>query len=168
MMMVNEFDFYARLKKGGTASIYTIFGFDRVSKQLLSRECTKDDWQKGIDLVRAIEDNGIHFFASFGIGFDDQDRSVVDRILSFADKAGIDLAEFYIITPFPGTPFGIQLEKENRILHRNYTFWNHGNVVFKPLQWTQDELTADFYRLWNEFYKNKDPNRTIRTFDVTR
>lgn len=168
MMMVNEFDFYTRLKKGGTASIYTIFGFDRVSKQLLSKECTPDAWQKGIDLVRAIEDNGIHFFASFGIGFDDQDRSVVDRILSFADKAGIDLAEFYIITPFPGTPLGIQLEKENRILHRNYTFWNHGNVVFKPLHWTQDELITDFYRLWIEFYKNKDPQQTIRTFDVTK
>ncbi len=168
MMMVNDFHFYTKLKMGGAASIYTIFGFDRVSKKLFSKECTKDEWQKGINLVRMIEDNGIHFFASFGIGFDYQERGVVDRILEFSDKTGIDLAEFYIITPFPGTPFGIQMEKENRILHRNYNLWNHGNVVFKPKNWTTEELVSDFYKLWIEFYKNKDPKKTIRTFDITK
>jgi radical SAM superfamily enzyme YgiQ (UPF0313 family) len=166
MMMLNDFNFYTKLKAGGAASIYTIFGFDRVSKKLMSPECTPQEWRESIDLVRAIEDNGIHLFASFGIGFDDQDRGVVDRILAFAAQARIDLAEFYIVTPFPGTPFGIQCEKENRILHRNYTSWNHGNVVFKPLHWTEEELMKDFYRLWDEFYRDKDPKQTIRTFDV--
>ena len=166
MMMVNEYDHYTKLSEGGAVSMYTIFGFDRVSKHLFSKECTKDEWQKSIDLVRMIEDNNIHFFASFGIGFDDQDRDVVDKILKFADETGIDLAEFYIITPFPGTPFGIQIEKEGRILHRNYSLWNHGNVVFQPKNWSIEELNNDFYKLWNEFYKNKDPKNTIRTFDI--
>jgi radical SAM superfamily enzyme YgiQ (UPF0313 family) len=113
-----------------------------------------------------IEDNGIHFFASFGIGFDDQDRSVVDRILKFAEQAKIDLAEFYIITPFPGTPFGIQVENERRLLHRNYSLWNHSNVVFQPKNWTVDQLNDDFRTLWKTFYSKQDPHSTIRSFTI--
>ncbi len=166
MMMSHNYDLYSKLRAGGAASMYTIFGFDRISKHLFSDKCTREEWQKSVDLVRMIEDNDIHFFASFGIGFDDQNRNVVDRILRFTEETGIDLAEFYIITPFPGTPFGIQVEDEGRILHRNYSSWNHGNVVFKPKNWTEEELLQDFYTLWNSFYKNKDPQKTIRSFTI--
>ena len=92
--------------------MYTIFGYDRVSQRLLSPECTAEEWQQGIDLVRMIEDAGIHFFASYGIGFDEQKPGIADRILKFSHDAGIDLAEFYINTPFPGTPFGRTVEAE--------------------------------------------------------
>ncbi len=164
MMMAHDYSLYTKLKEGGTTSIYTIFGFDKVSKNLFSNDCTKEEWQNCVDLVRMVEDNGIHFFASFGIGFDDQERTVVDKILKFSTDTGIDLAEFYIITPFPGTPFGIQAEKEGRILHRNYSLWNHGNIVFQPKNWTIEELEEDFASLWNNFYKNIDPQKTIRSF----
>lgn len=164
--MVDRPEFYRQLVAGHASSMYTIFGFDRVSRMLLSPDCPPDEWKRCINLVRMIEDAGIQFFASFGIGFDDQDRGVVDRILRFSQDARIDLAEFYIVTPFPGTPFGDQIEREGRLLHRNYSNWNHGNVVFKPLNWTEKELNDDFEVLWREFYKGKNPTRTVESFDV--
>lgn len=166
MMMEDDESFYKKLKEGGANQIYTIFGFDRNSQQLLSKECQKDFWKKEVELVRMIEASGIHFFGSFGIGFDNQDRAVVDRILRFCDETGLDLAEFYILTPFPGTPFGNQMVQENRILHRNYSLWNHANVVFRPRNWTIDELADDFQKLWLDFYKNKDPEKTLRSFEL--
>ncbi|MDG5816286.1 cobalamin-dependent protein [Chitinispirillales bacterium ANBcel5] len=166
MMMVPDPQFYKKLYEGKAESIYTIFGFDSVSKNLLSPECSAEDWKKGVDLVRMIEDSGIHFFGSFGIGFDDQDEGVVDRILKFCDDARIDLAEFYIITPFPGTPFGTQVVKENRVLHRNYDLWNHSNVVFKPKNFTEQKLMESYDLLWREFYRCKTPEDTLRSFDV--
>jgi radical SAM superfamily enzyme YgiQ (UPF0313 family) len=166
MMMISDPEFYRKLKKGGASSMYTIFGFDRVSERLFSPECTREEWQNGIDLVRMIEDAGIHFFASFGIGFDNQDCSVYDRILKFAYESKIDLAEFYIITPFPGTPFGDQAVRENRILHRNYSIWNHGNIVFKPKNFTEKELMDGFYYLWKSFYSDKSANDTLRSFTL--
>jgi radical SAM superfamily enzyme YgiQ (UPF0313 family) len=166
MMMTPDPEFYKKLAKGGVSSMYTIFGFDRVSKRLFEKDCTKAEWQAGIDLVRMNEDAGIHFFASLGIGFDDQDRFVVDRILKFCKESKIDLAEFYIPTPFPGTPFGRRAEKEGRILHRNYNLWNHGNIVFKPLNFTEQELMNDFYTLWKSFYSDVKPEDTLRTFEL--
>jgi len=143
-----------------------VFGFDRISSRLLSPECTPEEWQYGLDLVRMIEDAGIHFFASFGVGFDNQDKGIFDRILRFAYESRIDLAEFYIVTPFPGTPFGDLTAAEDRILHRNYNVWNHGNIVFKPKNFTEQELMDGFYRLWKTFYRDKEPESTLRSFTL--
>ncbi|MBN1577341.1 MAG: cobalamin-dependent protein [Chitinispirillaceae bacterium] len=166
MMMTDDPAFYRQLKKGGVSSMYTIFGFDPVTIELFSRNCSRERWRKCIDLVRMNEDVGIHFFGSFGIGFDYQDRTTVDEILRFCAESRIDLAEFYIPTPFPGTPFGKQAEAQGRILHRNYHLWNHGNIVFKPRNFTEEELLEDFYRLWRGFYRDKNPGTTLRTFDI--
>jgi radical SAM superfamily enzyme YgiQ (UPF0313 family) len=167
MMMYNEPDFYKQLARGGTTSMYTVFGFDRASRELFAPGCSKEVWQKNIDLVHMNEDAGIQFFASYGIGFDDHDKGVFDRILKFSDDAGIKTAEFFIHTPFPGTPFGEQCEKENRILHRNYHEWNTGNVVFEPKQMTAQELHDGFIYLWKEFYrKGRLAEDTIKSFTV--
>jgi radical SAM superfamily enzyme YgiQ (UPF0313 family) len=168
MMMLADPQFYKKLAKGGVSSMYTVFGFDQVSQKLLDKSCTRQEWQAAIDLVKMNEDAGIHFFASIGIGFDNQDRSVVDRILQFCKDAEIDLAEFYIPTPFPGTPFGRRAEAEGRILHRNYNVWNHGNIVFKPLNFTEAELTEDFYTLWKSFYSGIEASSTLRTFEIKK
>jgi radical SAM superfamily enzyme YgiQ (UPF0313 family) len=167
MMMVPDPQFYRALKKGGTTSMYTVFGFDRVSKRLFEADCSPQEWQLGVDLVRMIQDAGIHFFASIGVGFDEQDPSIIERILRFCEASAIDLAEFYIPVPFPGTPFGRSALEENRILHRNYDQWNHGNIVFKPKNFTEKELMDGFYDLWKGFYSGKDHRETIRSFSVT-
>ncbi len=166
MMMTPDPAFYRLLRLGGVSSIYTVFGFDRVSQNLFDRSCPPDQWKAAVDLVQMVEDSGIHFFGSFGIGFDGQDKHVVDRILKFTDDAKIDLAEFYIPTPFPGTRFGEQIALENRLLHRNYSQWNHANVVFKPKHFTEKELLDAFYFAWREFFRNKDPKDTVRSFTL--
>ncbi len=166
MMMAPDPQFYKKLKEGGVASMYTVFGFDRLSQTLFDKDCSKADWQAGIDLVRMIEDSGIHFFGSFGIGFDIQDAGAADRILQFTRDAKIDLAEFYIPTPFPGTKFGKQIIEENRLLHRNYSLWNHANVVFKPKNFSEEELLQNFFYIWKEFFKDKNPRNTVRSFTL--
>ena len=166
MMMAPDPALYRLLRLGGVSSIYTVFGFDRISQTLFDKTCTKDQWQAAVDLVRMVEDSGIHFFGSFGIGFDSQEKDVTDRILTFTKDAGIDLAEFYIPTPFPGTKFGNQIVTENRLYHRNYSLWNHANVVFKPKQFTEQELLDAFYFAWREFYKGKKPEDTVRSFTL--
>jgi radical SAM superfamily enzyme YgiQ (UPF0313 family) len=165
--MEDQYDFYTKLKKGNVTSMYTVFGFDSVSKTLFSNKCTRDVWQKNVDIVKMIEDNDIHFFASYGIGFDDQDKGVIDRILRFSEETGIDLAEFFIATPFPGTPFGDLAKKEDRIIHRDYSLWNQANVVFKPKHFSEDGLLEGYYFLWEQFYLNKNYEDTTRSFDLS-
>jgi radical SAM superfamily enzyme YgiQ (UPF0313 family) len=166
MMMMPDPLLYEKLRQGGVSSIYTVFGFDRVSQTLFDKNCSRLEWQAAVDLVRMIEDSGIHFFGSFGIGFDIQEKDAVERILKFTSDAKIDLAEFYIPTPFPGTRFGNQIVAENRLLHRDYSLWNHANVVFKPKNFSEKELLESFYLAWREFFRNKSPQNTVRSFTL--
>ena len=165
-MMDLDYHLYKSMATGNVSSIYTVFGFDETSINLFSNTCTKSEWQRNIDIVRMIEDNGIHFYASFGIGFDHHDKASLERMLDFSRKANIDLGEFFIATPFPGTPFGSECEKNNRILHRNYSKWNQAHVVFKPKNFTSEELMNEYFSLWERFYMNIDHNKTIRSFDL--
>lgn len=166
-MMSDEYSFYTKLKKGNVTSMYTVFGFDKVSQMLFSKKCSREEWQRNVDIVKKIEDNDIHFFASYGIGFDDQDEGVIERILRFSEETGIDLAEFFIATPFPGTPFGDLAEKENRIIHRDYSLWNQANVVFKPKHFNEKDLLNGYYQLWEQFYFNKNYEDTTRSFNLS-
>lgn len=167
-MMADDYAFYTKLKKGNVTSMYTVFGFDAVSQKLFNKECPRSEWQRNVDIVKMIEDNNIHFFASYGIGFDDQNQDVIDHILRFSEETGIDLAEFFIATPFPGTPFGDCAEKEGRIIHRDYSLWNQANVVFKPRHFSEDELLRGYYYLWEQFYMNKNYKKTTRSFDLSK
>jgi radical SAM superfamily enzyme YgiQ (UPF0313 family) len=166
MMMTPDPAMYEKLRQGRVSSIYTVFGFDRISQALFDKNCTRLEWQAAVDLVRMIEDSGIHFFGSFGLGFDIQEKSAADTILKFTNDAKIDLAEFYIPSPFPGTRFGNQIVAENRLLHRDYSLWNHANVVFKPKNFTEKELLDSFYFVWREFFRNKNPKNTVRSFTL--
>jgi radical SAM superfamily enzyme YgiQ (UPF0313 family) len=168
MMMIPDPEFYKKLKAVGAASMYTVFGYDRNSKQLFNNDCTREQWQQSVDLVRMIEDAGIHFFASFGIGFDNHDEHTADTILKFTRDAHIDCAEFYIPTPFPGTGFGEKIEKEDRLLHRNYNLWNTGNVVFRPKHFTPEQLLKAYLGLWKDFFSNKEPANTLKSFTLTK
>jgi len=168
MMMIPDPEFYKKLKAGGAASMYTVFGYDRNSMELFSKDCTPEQWRQAVDLVRMIEDAGIHFFASFGIGFDYHDVHTADKILQFTRDANIDCAEFYIPTPFPGTGFGKKVETQGRLLHRNYDLWNTGNVVFRPEHFTPEQLLDAYLMLWKEFFRDKEPEKTLKTFTVNK
>jgi radical SAM superfamily enzyme YgiQ (UPF0313 family) len=73
-------------------------------------------------------------------------------MLEFAARAKIRKAEFAVFTPYPGTPSWLRLEAEGRILHRNWSFYNDANVVFRPARMTPEQLRRSYLRLWRDFY----------------
>ncbi len=50
----------------------------------------------------------------------------------FAVEAGIDLPRFAVVTPFPGTGLYQRLEREGRILTRDWELYDGQHVVFQP------------------------------------
>jgi radical SAM superfamily enzyme YgiQ (UPF0313 family) len=77
-------------------------------------------------------------------------------MLEFAAKSGITKAEFAIFTPYPGTPSWIRLEKEGRIIDRNWSHYNDANCVFEPKLMSAKQVTDGYLRLWRNFYAGKN------------
>ena len=81
----------------------------------------------------------------------------------------IDMAEFHILTPFPGTVLYKRLKKENRILTEEWNKYTYANVVFEPKNMTKEELYDGIFKVVKNYYSL--PNvfkRSIKIFKATK
>ncbi|HEX3018712.1 MAG TPA: radical SAM protein [Chitinispirillaceae bacterium] len=146
----------------GAKSMYTVFASDPFSTRFYGRH--PGIWQRTLDLVKQLEDRGIRFFGSFGVGFDSCMEDQFDLILEFCEKASVKTAEFFIATPFPGTAFWDKINFEKRFIESDWRKFNCANVVFKPKHTTEKQLRDGFVMLWKEFFSRVDHEESLSTF----
>ena len=101
------------------------------------------------DLVKRIQDEGIILEASVIFGFDDQDESIFEETVRFMEECAPSVPTFHILTPYPGTALFEQFDREGRLLHKDWSRYNHVEVVFRPKLMTPERL----YRGWVEARK---------------
>jgi radical SAM superfamily enzyme YgiQ (UPF0313 family) len=94
--------------------------------------------------VAVLHDHGIQVNGSFVLGFDHDDRNVFARTVDWIEENRLECATFHIMTPYPGTPLFRQMERENRLLHKDWTRYDTAHVVFEPKQMTADELAEGY------------------------
>jgi radical SAM superfamily enzyme YgiQ (UPF0313 family) len=92
------------------------------------------------DTIARMHDLGIGVIGAFMFGFDGEDDSVFARTAEFADRARIDVPQYSILTPLPGTPLYDRMEAEHRIFDRDWSHYDGGHVVFAPRGTTPEKL----------------------------
>ena len=118
-----------------------LMGFESVRNEaLVSSGKEKNIGRKYTDVVKVLHDHGILVQACFVFGFDTDDPSVFRESSDYIVRAGFDLPQVSIYTPFPGTPVFDRMDREGRILTRNWSLYNGQNVVFRPKNMTPEEL----------------------------
>jgi len=71
----------------------------------------------------------------------------------FLEEAGVQNGTFNILTPFPGTSLFEKLERQGRILTRDWSKYNsRTDVVYQPKQMSTTELLAGFQYANQRFY----------------
>jgi len=137
-------------KSGGR---YAFIGLESVSDESLAGLnkgwCKASEYKASFDKIHAA---GINILGSFIFGLEGDDPGVFDRTFDFAMSAGVDAAQFYILTPFPGTRLYDQLEAEGRIIHRDWARYHAGECVIQPKQMSPEELERGYFRLYKRFY----------------
>ncbi|MEI6147483.1 MAG: beta-ketoacyl synthase N-terminal-like domain-containing protein [bacterium] len=141
------------IAEAGVRNFYCTMNVDPVSIKALQGD--RKARQVLVDLVKKLEDRNIRFFGSCAMGRDWDDTSIADRILSLFVEANIHTSEFFIFTPYPGAPLWDRLERQNRIIDRNWSHYNGAHVVFQPQNMTVDELNEQFLKVWNGFFAMK-------------
>ena len=67
-----------------------------------------------------------------------------ERTVEWVERARLECATFHILTPYPGTPMFAQMEREGRLLHRDWSCYDTAHVVFRPARMSVEQL-ADGY-----------------------
>ncbi len=132
---------------------YVFIGFESLTQKNL--EGVHKGWNRVKDYekaIRKIHRAGIDIIGSFIFGLDHDDTDSFRNVLDFIYRNRIDVAMFNILTPFPGTELFRRLDGEGRIFKRDWSRYHTGDVVYKPLRMSVDELQQGYYWIYRETY----------------
>ena len=94
--------------------------------------------------VQLLHDHGIQVNGSFVLGFDHDEADVFARTVEWIEENRLECATFHILTPYPGTPLFSQMDKEGRLLHKNWNHYDTSHVVFRPHRMTVEQLAEGY------------------------
>lgn len=96
------------------------------------------------EAIKKIQDKGIAVIGSFMFGNDTDTKDIFNRTTDFVHESKIDVAQYTILTPLPGTKLYHQLSGEGRLVLQNYPYdwksYNGFEVTFQPKNMTPQEL----------------------------
>ena len=136
---------------------YAFIGLESLSQKNL--ESMHKGWNSAKDYkeaIKKIQDAGINVVGSFVFGLDEDDKTVFKTTFDFIMETRMDAAQFHILTPLPGTVTYNVLEKEGRIIDRDWAKYHTGEVVFQPKGMTIEELQNGYYWIFRNTYTIKN------------
>ena len=130
------------------------FGMETVSEESMRRmKKSFRDLNDVADGIRLIQAAGIRFHASVVFGFDTDDATIFQRTVDFLMTCRVHSVSFNILTPYPGTRVYAALEEDGRLFTRDWRYYNHMTVVFRPARMTALELAEGHLRARRNFYR---------------
>ena len=105
--------------------------------------------------IKRYHDHGIGVEGTILLGLDNHDEDFIKRLVDFLLEIELDLAEFTVLTPFPHTKAWEELDRQNRILSRDWNDYSADKVVFQPKQMSPDRLQGLLDYAWNTFYQDE-------------
>lgn len=146
------------MKKAGINRIY--MGIESLDQNSLDNFNKKTSLSDISSAVKNIRSHGIDVHGLFVFGDDQFQKGDGRRVAEFVRRHGLSGALIQPLTPYPGTRLYQKLEKQKRILHRNWQHYN-GKVVFQPKNLTPAELHAEIYDCYMRIFS---PWRVLRFF----
>lgn len=154
------------LKLAAESGCQWIFiGIESISKKnlaMMRKSFNKVDQFK--ESFKKIHDAGISIFGSFIFGLDEDDEYVFKNTVEFAIDVKLDAANFYILTPLPGTKLFQEMKDAGRLIHTEWDKYDANHVVFKHPKLTGEQLLEGLISAYRHFYSiSSIAKRMLRT-----
>jgi len=143
------------IELAAAAGLRSVFvGFETLSDANLAAvnktQNLKHSYQEAI---ARLHDLGIAINGSFVFGLDEDREDVFERTVDWALAQGLTTATFHIATPYPGTAYYAQIEREGRLLHQNWELYDTRHAVFAPRHMSTETLESGYWRAYRDFYR---------------
>lgn len=120
----------------------------------VSKSWTKPEtFKKDIDTIQRAG-IGVHALIVFGLPNDTP--KVFAETVQFLNDIAVAAAEFFIFTPYPGTPLGEKYKSEGRITDFKLSHYREPFVVFKHQNMSAQEIKSGYWSALDEFYSIKN------------
>jgi len=144
-------EFLNLARKSGCAEWFV--GFESVSQEALNN--IKKTHNKVSDfkkMIKRVHSHGMTVQGGIIFGFDEDTPEIFNTTLETINDWDLDVLEVNILTPYPGTPLFERLERDGRILTKDWSKYNQVEVVFQPKKMTPEELYEGAKKVAKDFY----------------
>ncbi|AEU37316.1 B12-binding domain-containing radical SAM protein [Granulicella mallensis] len=143
------------IEHAAEAGLRSLFvGFETLTPDNLRRSNKRQnlgrDYKAVADRLHSL---GIMINGSFVFGMDDDGEDVFRRTVDWAVERGITTATFHIQTPYPGTQLHARMEREGRMLTRDWNLYDTRHVVYQPTRLRPEALKDGYDWAYREFYR---------------
>ena len=121
---------------------YVYIGFESVSPTVLKCFDKRQSVEQMVHAIGEFHDRGIRIHGMFIFGADHDTRATFRETVRFAKAHHIESAQFMILVPLPGTPVFDEMDREGRLLSRDWSLYDAHHVVFQPKNMSTFELQA--------------------------
>lgn len=142
-----------------------LIGFESIAEDNLRQMNKKINLTQDFsEAIQRIQSYGILVQGSFIVGHDNDTNESFQKLADFINTNNVLFALISILTPFPGTGLFKRMEKEGRLLHKDWERYDSKTVVFKPKNMTPLELKKGFIHVYKEVYSFKSIYRKLKYF----
>jgi anaerobic magnesium-protoporphyrin IX monomethyl ester cyclase len=135
------------------------YGVESCVQELVEKYRKDMNLAKTAETIKMTKDLGIKTHLTFCFGVSGETRESIQRTIDFALRQDPDSIQFSILTPFPGTRLFEELDKEGRILTKDWSRYDgHYSCVFQPENLSIEELELAkrrAYHLWADAKRKK-------------
>lgn len=161
-----DVEFLKLARKAGCVEWFV--GFESVSQEALNNiKKTHNKVEDFKKMIKRVHDYGMTIQGGIIFGFDEDKPDIFDTTLETISDWELDVLEVNILTPYPGTPLFDRLDKEGRILTRDWSRYNQVDVVFQPKNMTVEELYEGSRKVAKEFYSTYNLTKNISKIVMT-
>jgi len=142
-------------------------GFESVNPATLAEYNKQLDIGTMADRVRAIKKHGLRIHGMFVVGSNSDDIHTPRQTVDFALRHHLDTIQLTFLVPLPGTPYFDDLEREGRLISRDWQNFDGHHVVYEPARMSAYELQYHVMKEMARFYSLRFSLNLLAKFDFS-
>jgi radical SAM superfamily enzyme YgiQ (UPF0313 family) len=131
---------------------YVYVGLESVSPTVLKCFNKQQSLEQMESAIREFHDRHIRIHGMFIFGADSDTKATFRQTVKFAKQHHIESAQFMILVPLPGTLVFDEMDRDGRLLSRDWSLYDAHHVVFQPKNMSTFELQVETLRVFCRFY----------------
>jgi radical SAM superfamily enzyme YgiQ (UPF0313 family) len=153
-----------KLKKRANCH-YVMMGLESVNPATLKLYNKHSTVEKNVQAVEAYHRAGIKVHGMFVLGSDADTKETIRETLDWAKKMKLETAQFFALTAVPGPPLSQRLEREGRVISKQWHLFDAQHAIVRPAKMSASELQEGVFQAALDFYSYREAFKRLFTGD---
>jgi anaerobic magnesium-protoporphyrin IX monomethyl ester cyclase len=145
-----DYELLVKMKKAGCYQV--MYGVESADPQIIKNINKRIDFGKVEETVAATKKAGLEVRLAFMFGSPGETEETIKKTIKYAIRLDPDLVSFNITTPYPGTEMFAWAEKNNYLLHKNWSEYDLSRPVMELPTISGDKILKYYKKAHRQFY----------------